>query len=166
MSSRNARRRRRAPHGALRPAAPPPTAAAPRSQPASRPPHDLVALYRQSTFVGRVPRLGLLLGLLCLDAFGLIRVTTGKQATLLSSVGTGLTLGFIVLSWLGYLRVIYVARREDPDSRRMNRGSLGALLGAPLGLGDPRATAYDRVVFWLTVAASAALLPLTFLRSS
>lgn len=169
MSSRNARRRRRAPHGALR-SAPPPrqatTTVTPRARPAAAKPQiDPIELYRRSTFVGRVPRLGLLLGLVFLDAFGIMRLANGQQSTTLSSLGTGLVLGFIVLSWIGYLRVIYSVRRKDPDAWRTNRGFLFALLGAPLGIGDPKATAYDRAVLWLTVVATVLLLPLSFVKS-
>ena len=80
-------------------------------------------------------------------------------------MGTGLVLGFIVLSWIGYLRLAYTVRRQDPDAGRANRGLLLALMGAPLGYGDPDATAYDRVVLWLTVIAVVILLPLSFARS-
>jgi hypothetical protein len=167
MSSRNARRRRRAPQGALRSTAARPATVTPRSQPAAKAPRlDPLALYRRSTFVGRVPRLGLLVGLLCLDGFGIMRLVSGKQSTFLSSMGTGLVLGFIVLSWIGYLRVIYTVRRQDPEAWRTSRGFLLALMGAPLGVGDPDANAYDRVVFWLTVLATVVLLPLSFVHNS
>ena len=166
MSSRNARRRRRAPHGALHTSAPQrQQTVTPRARPEAKPQLDPVELYRRSTFVGRVPRLGLLVGLILLDAYGIMRLANGQQSPTLSSLGTGLVLGFIVLSWIGYLRVIYSVRRKDPDAMRANRGFLLALIGAPLGIGDPKATAYDRAVLWLTVAATILLLPLSFVKS-
>ncbi len=170
MSSRNARRRRRAPRGTFTPAAGrtrPGGAAKPsgRGSAAPRPGGHLdpVAVYRASAFVGRTPRLGLLAGLGCLAAFGALRSAHQTDPATLGNIGSGLVLAFLILSWLGYLRVIYKVRREDPGSWRPSRSMYTGLLGAPLGIGDPRATAYDRAVLWLTAIAAAALLPLSLL---
>jgi hypothetical protein len=139
--------------------------AAAASRPASarapaRSPADPVDVYREAANYGRVPRAALLGSLLGLDLSLALRAAGQEAPSALGYAGTLLMLVFIGGSVIGHYRGLYRVRRHHPDAWQPSARFVAGMLKAPFGIGNPRNTAYDRAVLWLSGALALGLLAL------
>lgn len=150
------RRRRQAP-AARRAPAPPARASSSKAR------LDPIAEYARAPGHGRTMRIALLIGLCLIGLYQLGSLDNGTPRAELASVGASIVIVFYLLSVVNYFRVLYRVRRHSPESWKPGFRFMTRMLGAPLGVGDPRATSFDRTVLRLTALAAAAVVVLTLI---
>lgn len=139
----------------------------PASKPATRKPRlDPVIEYAHAPGHGRTMRTSLLVGLCMIAIYSLGRVDGGDPTPELATVGASVVVVFYLVAVFNYFRVLYRVRRHDPESWRPGFRFLARMLGAPIGVGDPALTRYDRTILRLTALAALAVVVLTLLPKS
>ena len=127
---------------------------------------DPVVEYAHAPGHGRTMRTSLLVGLCMIALYELGLVDGGQPSQELASIGASVVVVFYLVAVFNYFRVLYRVRRHDPESWKPGFRFLSRMLGAPIGIGDPTLTRYDRTILRLTGLAALALVVLTLLPKS